>query len=268
MAIYKKKAFIKASVPKRAAATKVVAIVPEVVKSYVKSAITKSIEVKTQQFSTNTTVIPVNGTLFASVGIRSITPSASGVVISQGTGQGDRIGDSVGTKKVTLDMLFYPASYNATTNATPMPMETVVWILSLKENNTLPANLNDLFQNGNSTGSPNGSLGDLIKPINTDKYRLHKKVILKCGNSNYGGTGANLGYQTFNNNDYKLNNHLRLDLTKYCPKKILYNDVSGTPTSNMVFIAVECVPANGGTFAADQVPLNAYYTLSYDYTDA
>lgn len=239
------------------------------VNAMVKKAMLKLAETKTQCLTTNQFINPATGSGWAALGIRPVTPYSSGVSIIGGTGQGDRIGNKIRTKKVTMDFCLYSNPYNGTTNLVPQPMEIAFWVCSVKEENTLPTSLNDFFQNGNTTSGLAGTLADYVKSVNTDKYTVHRQFVKKLGFADYGGTGATGSQPLFGNyanNDYKLNHNFTLDLTKYCPKNIVWND-SGNPTSKVVFIVMEAIPANGAGIAIDQLPASMYWNLEYQFTD-
>lgn len=226
-------------------------------------------EVKSQQLTLNQNVFGYNGTSWATTCLRPVTPHTSGIVISQGDGGGDRVGNKIRTKKVILEMLLYPKAYDGITNVAPQPTEIIVWIFGVKENNTLPTDLTGFFQNGDLTSDPAGTLVDAIKTINTDKYVLYKKIRRKFGYANYAGSGsaAPSPFQTFANNDYKLNQHIKLDLTKYCPAHVLYNDNAANPFSKGVFYAIEAVPCNGAAYGTNQLPAQMYSNLNYEFVD-
>lgn len=236
------------------------------VNSMVKEAILRLAEKKEQQYTVNTVILPYNATGWAATGLRPITPQVSGINIIGGTGQADRVGNKIRTRKVTLDLQMIPKPYNVTTNPTPQPGEVIVWIVGLKESNILPNNLDDFFQNGNTTTDPNGSMVDIVKTYNTDKWIVYKRVVRKLGFGVYGGSGGTIGAQYYNNNDYKMNHTLRIDCTKYCPASVVYDD-TGNPTTKAVFVAIEWVPSDGGQLNASYVPASMYYNLNYEYTD-
>jgi len=248
--------------------TKKARVVPakKSLESLVRSAMIKASETKSDQFTVDSAVVPYNNTGWASVGLRPITPSTSGIDITSGAQQGDRIGNRLTTKKVTLDMIFWPAPYNVTTNPTPVPLEVIIWIIGLKESNVLPTNLDDFFQNGNTTTDPNGTGVDVVKTYNKDKWVVHKRVVRKLGYAAYTGSGPNAQAQYHSNNDFNLNQKVRLDLTKYCPKSVVWDD-TGNPTSRGVYIAIEAVPADGGQLNASYTPARMYYNLNYQWCD-
>lgn len=197
-----------------------------------------------------------------------VTPYAvSGISISQGTGQTDRIGNKIRTKSSWLRGCIYPRVYNATTNPQPQPQEVRVWFFSAKNTNNQLTTLPNFLQNGNSSGAPVGTILDMTRMVNSDVYIYRGHRTFKVGFSNYGGTGAQLGSQTFNNNDFKYNVKFNINLTKMMPKVIQYNDSDDTPFSRSVFMYWETVDADGQSQAATEIQLEMSYTHSFDYTD-
>lgn len=236
------------------------------VSAMVKKAVLKLAETKSYQASVNTNLGGYNATSWNTFCLRPITPNSSLINIIGGTGQADRIGNKIRTKKVTLDVALYSKPYDVSTNPNPQPCEVIMWFFGIKEQTTTPTDLSGFFQNGNTTSDPSGSLVDGIKTINTDKYIVYKKVIKKLGYSSYSGTGVSVASQSYNNNDYKINHNFRVDLTKYCPSTVTWSD-SNNPYTKAVFWAVDCVPVNGATFGVTTLPAQAYFNLNYEFTD-
>lgn len=236
------------------------------VQQMVKKAVVKMAEPKSYQFTINTTILPYTGTGWAAVGLRPITPYSSGANIVGGTGQADRIGNKIRTKKVTLSMCMSSLPSNAVTNPSPQPNYITIWIFGLRESNALPNDLSGFFQNGNTVSDPQGTLADEVKTINTDKYIVYKKIVKKLGYSSYDTTGAAPTYQNFDNNDFSILHNVKMDLTKYCPTNVTWSD-SANPTSKAVFIAIQAVPASGQQYTAPVVPAQMFYNLNYEFTD-
>lgn len=200
--------------------------------------------------------------------ILPISPSdSSGIVIPQGTGQGERIGNRIRTHSCMLRGIIYPQPYDATLNPVPSPQEIRVWFFSKKFTSETPTTLPNFFQSANSSSAPVGTLIDLTRKINTDVYTYLGHRTWKLGFQVYGGSGNTIQQQYYNNNDFKYNIKYTINLTKMIPKLIKFNDTDNQPTSKSVFMFWESVNANGFTQTTTTIPAEMQYTLDYTYTD-
>lgn len=240
------------------------------VKKYVKSTIHKNIENKSYQvgYSASLGGYNTNNTLYAF----PLTPYTGGVNITQGVTQSTRIGNQVKPRKLLWDFVLSPRPYDAANNVAPQPLEVEMIICSLRPaNGEMPTSTDvaNFYQLNNSSIAPSGQLYDMTQKINTDLFHVYKRMHFKLGFANSGGTGVNAAYQSFANNDYKMNIHRKINVTKYCPKVITWNDNVVSPTSRCVFVLFNVLPSVGGSaFAAGQAPLRIDSTLSLDFEDA
>lgn len=240
------------------------------VKKYVKATIHKQIENKGYQiqFSREMGGFAANNALY----VYPLTPYTGGMLIGQGTTQSSRLGNQIKPRSLTWDIIMSPLPYNASTNSSPQPLEIEIYICSLKMASgeiATAVEVANMFQLNASSTAPTGSLVDFTQKINTDIIKCHKRIRMKLGFASFNGTGNNAAYQSFNNNDFKLNVIKRINLTKYCPKVITYNDNSSTPTSRCLFALFNISPAIGGTqFAGSQLVARIDSTISLVYEDA
>lgn len=260
---YKKKS----TAPVKATTKKVVMPSKVNFNKMVKEEVFKLAETKSEQFTVNTVVLPYTGTSWNTVGLRPLSPAPGGIQIAQGSGAGDRLADSVRTRKCTLELLFYPFPYDVSVNPAPQPYEVIIWIFGKKQTSVTPTNLTGFFQNGDFTSDPAGTLVDTVKTINRDLYTVYKKKIVKLGYSADNGTGNQPTNANFCNNDFKMNAHVKIDCTKYIPSVVTYNDTTAQPTTRGVFYAIEAVASNGAAVAAAWTPIQAYINVDYEYVD-
>lgn len=233
----------------------------------VRKEITKMAEHKTNQFSTAYSILPYNGTSWSTSNLFPVSPYSGFIAIAQGLGEGDRVGDRIRTVKAFLNVVMYPLPYNVTTNPSPIPQEVMLIIFGVKQNDILPTSLSGLFQTGNTSTAPVGSLVDLTRPFNKDVYQIYHRKIYKLGYAAAVGTGNVAGQQQYANNDYKYNVIKKIDITKSLPKIISYNDTTGIPFSKGVWCATMTVNADGSSQATTSVPVQMVYTIDYVYTD-
>jgi len=155
--------------------------------------------------------------------------------ISQGTGQGARVGNKITTVKCMLrgDVRFN-TYYTTTANYNPVPGYVTLWIVKLKpflndDVSTLKAVIDgSFFQSGNGGVAMSGALADLYRQVNTQQITLLKRKTWKIGTSYVPGGGAtgtgDQSNQYWANNDFKQTAMFRVDLTKFLPKVISFND--------------------------------------------
>lgn len=240
------------------------------VKRYVKSTLHKNIENKLYeiQWSQNLGGYSSSATMYAF----PLTPYTGGINIAQGVTQGARIGNIIKLRKLVWNFCVSPNTYNATSNPSPQPCYVEVFICSLKgENGVIPnsTDITSFFQLNNNAVPPSGSLYDLTQQVNNDYFICHKRMRIKIGFANYGGTGTNAGLQSFSNNDYSLTVLKKLNVTKYCPKTITFPDATATPSSRCVFALINVMPSIGNTaFSAGVTPIRIDGQIHMEYEDA
>lgn len=223
---------------------------------------------KMYQYSTN------NVTNFNAANVFPITPYTTWLDITQGTGQGNRIGNKIRTMRAFLKIMMYSTQYDVTVNPTPSPQDVNIYICSLKASNLkvdfTTALGTNFFQQGNTYTGLTGTISDCIEPLNKDEFIFYKMMTKKLGFANYGGSGTDGNNQSYSNNDYKYNQMIKIDVTKYIPKRIQYNDTDASPTTRSVWVVINPVDANGTApyTTAGQYPCNFYYDMEYTYTDA
>ncbi|UYD39128.1 MAG: capsid protein [Wigfec virus K19_593] len=206
----------------------------------------------------------------ASAQFLPVSPYTGLLDIAQGYGDGERIGNKIRIKKLTMEYILWPLQYNGTTNATPSPQEFKIWFFKDKINTTAvasPTSIQNFFDDGNTTITPTGSIPDLARPVNKLSYTLCTSRIHKIGTAAYEGTGVNVGSQSYANNDFKLNVRHKVDLTRYCPKVMQYDDLASIPTSPLLQCWFECMDSDGAAGVAADLALRMSYTMKVEYTD-
>jgi hypothetical protein len=265
----KRRAYKKRSVKNYARGGKKSSVVSSAVKKYVKRTIHKNIENKKVQYVVNKNFGSVVAS--ADMNIFPMMPLTGSMIIEQNITQSGRVGNSINVRKCTLAYTLFPKPYDATTNAIPVPLEVQFFLGHVKRyKGTLPtaSDMGYLFQSGSSSSAPAGVLADLIAPINTDHWRIFKTWRHKLGYANYTGTGNQATFQSMNNNDFKLNYTRKMDITKYCPKTVKFDDNLNTSNSNGLYLFYQCVSAVGSTLNAVTLPANINFEVNLDYEDS
>lgn len=195
---------------------------------------------------------------------------AGGVVLSQGTGQGARVGNSVRLKKMTFKGSIHPTGYNSTTNPTPAPVACRMILFRQKDSPAsqpaIVAN-NDIFQYGNTTQGLQDDLVDLWLSTNKDKYTIVGDRKFKIGYATSNGTGGAANQSYYANNDFKMLYNFSIDVTKHLPKITKFNDANSTPTTPNLYYAVWYTAPDGTGIPANRICAQMQYVVEAKYTD-
>lgn len=232
-----------------------------------RSAETKSI----QRFNLGQSLLPSNAAGFVS-NIIELGPGAS-MVISQGVGQGQRVGNRIETVRHVFKGTICPYPHDSSTNPNPQPIVVKMWIFYDKTDPTAVPNpvANPFFQDGSGVAGFSNDLVDTWRPVNSDRYRVLCARTFKLGFSEYAGTASTVanqtGYQAYANNDFKMNCAFRINLTKYQIKKIRFNDANNEPMTRRMFCMWQCVAASGIQLASTFVPCGVQYMEDFKYKD-
>jgi hypothetical protein len=230
----------------------------------------KQEETKSAYYHSTINIGGYNYTNFGSYQIRSITPqTGSAVAITQGDGQGDRVGNKIRIKRALLKMASWVMPYQAVTNPTPTPLLVRLWIFRVKNSNTIPTTLPNFFQAGNSSTTPTGNIIDYNYNINTDVYQVYKTVDFKLGYAAFVASPGGLGpYGYYSNNDFSMSDLRTIDCTPWISKSMDFNDTTSLPTSNPLYFWVEAVSADGTTQSSGTYGMQMDYQVILEYSDA
>ncbi|AXH73490.1 MAG: putative capsid protein [Circoviridae sp.] len=244
--------------------------VSESVKSYVKKTIHSQIENKSVQINPGPVAF---GNVLESPDFNAypMLPSAGYWSINQGTGAGSRIGNIIKTRKVMLNYVLFPLPYDSGTNVFPGPVEVRMMLGYVKNTPSfvpVAGDITFLFQAGNTSASPVGTLKDLISVYNTDYWSIKKSWTHKLGFSAYSGTSVTPNQQYYQNNDFKMNVVKSLDITKHCPKTCIFNDTAATTNTKNLFFMYYAVASNGNVLSNITLPVRIDYWIDYQYEDA
>ena len=116
----------------------------------IRKEIARNVEDKNSQlFVTNNLLYVPGGASFPTYNIFPVGIEPSAITIPQGTGQGDRIGNRIKTKKLMFKRTLVPLPYDGTFNPVPQPVQVKMWIFYDKTNPTdipNPTVSNDFFR--------------------------------------------------------------------------------------------------------------------------
>lgn len=247
------------------------------VKRYVKAAIHRQIENKRFTIeSSDTLCAPSNAAVFQGSNIFQLTPSSatnSWYTIPQGTGQGARTGNRINLRSCVFRYAMYPLAYNVTSNPNPKPLDICLWIFSVKRG-VLGLTVADawnifngtFFANGSSSNGTVNNLFDMVSVPNSEVVTLHHRRVFKLSPSEF--YTPNATQANYNNNDYKYNCLGKINVTKYMPKSIVFNDNDNNSTSKQLFMIITPYNADGTTTPSTTFPLALFSGLDVVYEDA
>lgn len=239
------------------------------VKKYVKQQLHKNVENKVQNVQAGANFGAITNS--PSMYVYPMTPYAAYWTIGQGVTQNTRIGNQIKPVKVMLNYVIRPNPYDATTNGGPTPMQIDMFLGYVKATpSVLPTaiDMQYLFQIGNTSGPPIGNLTDVISSVNKDYWVIKKRWSHKVGYSLATGTGSNIQYQYFANNDFKMNVTKRLNITDMIPSTITFNDGGLATTAKGLFFFYQGISSAGNILAGTQLPCNIQYWVDFEYEDA
>lgn len=242
------------------------------IKAVVRRAIDKNLEVKCAQYYNDGKFLQAVASASFPDNVIELGVDGVNITVPQGTGQGNRIGNRVRTKRLRFKGTLIPLPYSVVSNTTPKPIQMKCWIFYDKTDPVaVPDPRTNFFQNGNSVRAIQGQLTDFWAPINTERYAVLATKTFKLGFSLSATTAAPssaIPAAAQPNNDFKLNCNFSFDLTKHYPKIVRFADGSNTPTTRGLFALFVYAPADGTQVVADQIMVGLEYMLDYKFTDA
>lgn len=252
---YMKKAYAKKmkSVPKVSLSTK----------KYVKKMLHKNIENKVAPYITynDTVITPITNT----VSWGTLINLSAVWTLSQGTGEGNRLGNKVTPVKWAI------RGYINNTGQNCIPGVVKMFIFKLKgsyDNPNLGAGPVDFFQNGNSSTGPTNNQHDMLREINTNKFQVYATKSFKIGSA-----AAVIGTAPIaSNNDFKCLREFRINVLKYQkPSHLIYDDAgTNVPVNTGLYICFAFAPYDGSTktsFSGGDMP-QITYDIMAQYEDA
>jgi len=241
-------------------------------KKMIRREIARNIENKTcQYFNYDKRLYIAGNASFPTDNIFPVGVDPTALVIPGGTGQGNRVGNTIKTKKLMFRGTIVPLPYDGTFNPNPQPVQLKMYIFYDKTAPTSvpnPQAAGDFFQNGNAAKGFQNDLVDMWSPINRDRYRVLATKTFKLGLAAYEGVGNSGNNQFFANNDFKYNANFSFNLTKHYPQMVKFNDGTTVPTTRGLFCMVQYVAASGNAYSTIFYTCSMQYMLDYVYEDA
>lgn len=248
--------------------------VPYKIKRYVKYIIGKNTETKeaTPVYADNIAILPYGQQTTHTFTTLNLNQIFQG--ITQGTQNGNRIGDEIKVKKLTFKgFLNWDSSKIANEQYRHLPLYVKMFVFKRKDSIDNPAQYtgpagtgeNQILMNGPTAGAPVNKLSDMNKMFNTDAYKIFKTKTFKLGPSAVGNTPDTSGQW---NNDFKFSQRFSIDLSKHV-NIVKYNE--GQPYQSNCAFYVGFLIAFGNNSDIDAThlpPVEAHYVVNMTYEDA
>ena len=178
--------------------------------------------------------------------------------IARGTGEADRVGNEVTTQKMVLRLNVYPNLENSAGDE-----DQVFDLYIFRPRRSVFMSTGDMAKfkdNGNSSVGFDGSMLAAMLPVNNDKFKIHYFRRFRMN-----------GIYTTTNplfNSAPRSKQFQINLTKYVPKKVLFDDGTNSPENMGLYIAIGM--AQPGQSTAPPITLAAYmdYSVHYYYKDS
>lgn len=188
--------------------------------------------------------------------------------ITQGTGQGQRIGNRINVVSMTMKGYVVCQRSTLPTNANGNIYLKFLWVR--RKNNLLPINSassSNFFQNGNSTVSPNNQPSDILRQINRDVYNVYTSRMFKLGFSDGGVSATTIPNGDAPNNDFKVSKMFKVSLSKHI-NKIIYDDNTAIPNNWGCYLVPLMCYADGTAIGPSTLPnVELNFDLECKYKD-
>lgn len=234
--------------------------VSTVVKKYVRSAIKRNAETKyCEPLSANNVAIsPYDSTtqLLTTVDLTNV------LNLSQGTGQGARIGNEIIVTKMSLKG-YINYAWDVSQAIVQAPVYVKMVIGRLRDTNTAPTSYANLFQAGSGTVAPSNLPTDMLLNFNKDSWIIYTTRVFKLGIS--AGTGATSNYT---NNDFGLARLFKIDLSKHV-SRCKWADTSTNVTNVGIYAFFLMCDADGTSITASAHPnVEIHYNVECAFKDS
>ena len=195
--------------------------------------------------------------------------------VSQGTGQGDRMGNKITVKNAVLKGSLNMKDYSSLSNSRELNQLVTLVVFKLRNyvagsNPTYSTLFSRFFQQGDTATTFGNVPIDHIRRFNKDLMMVKAVRHFKMGFSSYTAVsgGPAIAGTIAPNNDFKYQQFFKIPLTKYYKKTQMWDDTSGASDArnDNLFFAVFCCPADGSAFTS--TPLAISWDWEGTYEDA
>lgn len=223
---------------------------PKMDTAVAKTVITKAVkEYMARQMETKTYLTTVFQTGLTPALASVNTPYCLNLLpyISQGTGEGSRIGNTIIQKRGYINLQVSLNTAAAVTR-TALPVGLKWWIVRNKQQNINTGSIgvstfNSFFQGNGSSSGFGQTVSDFVLPENRDLWQVCDSGIRYFGLS--APSADFVAQASVNFTDDPPVQNWTVDFTRHLHKKLLYNDTTVNPTNDNLFLVVQVVYVAG-----------------------
>lgn len=181
--------------------------------------------------------------------------------ISQGTGQGARVGNKIDCSNLNLKLSIY--CYNQT--ATNPPTYFDIYIFKIKTKNVgggfpSSADMVQFLEDGSTSKQYTGGALDGMRYLNDDLFTLCKKKRITL----YNPYGSTVIAATSSINPHR---YFNINLTKYVKKSWLFNDAGTTIENDNLYLAIGSTLTSGNTLPVTTLFGDFSYLIQAKFKD-
>lgn len=231
------------------------------VKRYVKKIIHSNIENKTKMN------YAANQTITTGDSVTSTYPLLMNIV--QGTGEADRIGNSIKCVKGQMKVCVNLKPYSTTSNPNAQPTWVRVMVLRDLRTTGQLATMDatawgNLFRTNNTTVGIQGNPLDTVLGINTDFFRVCYNSVFKLGIGNHISGPTNPSSYFDNSPAAK---QLTINWGKFCKKQLKFTEGINYPSNDNLYIVFTACAADG-TASSTKDLIEIHYANYQHFEDA
>jgi len=237
--------------------------VPIAIKQYVNRMNARGEETKQQNFSERTSLLPYNA---VTTTLKTLDFNSVVGLVSQGTGEGNRIGNKIKVTEMGIKgWISISDAFAATGYTGTVIVKMFIGRLKQTLNNPNVTTLyTRLYDNGNTSISPQNDYFDVLRTPNKDIFMIYKTKSFKLAPSQQRTTGGTTVY----NNDFKALCPFSINVNKHV-NNLTFDDNNTTPSNQAIYIWFVCVNADGSPTNALMPPqINLCYDMVVKYKDA
>lgn len=237
--------------------------VSKTIKKYVKRAIHRQIENKNYRSYAANVAVPTGVTGTDPLFNINLIPQ-----VAQGTDQDERVGNNI--KCVNGMFRGYINLLPHSSETGNMPCWVRMWLVSYKVEHPQTAAMgnayfNNFFEDGATTVGPQGTMLDMLFPVNKHQWVVHEERKFRLGTTSSSvDIGGAIGVQHDASNFSK---QFRFNYGQYCKQTLEYKDSLSFPLNRNFFVLIQVVSADGST-GTNHIKAEIHYVNQFDYEDA
>lgn len=190
--------------------------------------------------------------------------------IAQGTGQGERVGNQVTTRRATLNINMTAIPISTSSGYTP-PVYFDIYVYKFKRSDSVTAiELQKFLQYGNiaiaydSTSVPfSGNL-----KVNNDSFTLKKHKRVLCWHQNVSQQSVPSGGALTNCTNIVNARNVNIDITKYLNNTMKFQDATTNTPDDNLYVSVVATPNDYDAGYPDTMVFGTFSTcVQYQYDD-